>query len=111
MPKGDSLKQVNTNCPIMPLKNYVVIERIEPTGKKGVIIVPDSAKQLPTFGVVLAVGIGVTEVKPRHCVLFGKYNGVDVPIKDKQYLLLREEDILAILADGDLAESFFQEGA
>jgi chaperonin GroES len=92
---------------IRPLHDRILIERLEEGEvKKGGIIIPDTAKEKPQEGKVIAVGNGkVTEegkkipldVKAGDRILFGKYSGSEVKIEDKEYLILREEDVLAIL--------------
>ena len=92
---------------LRPLHDRVVVERLEEReAKKGSIIIPDTAKEKPQEGRVIAAGNGkVTDdgkrlpldVKMGDRVLFGKYSGSDVKIDDKEYLIMREEDILAIL--------------
>ncbi len=92
---------------IRPLHDRILVERIEEGEvKKGGIIIPDTAKEKPQEGKVIAAGNGkVTEdgkkipldVKAGDRILFGKYSGSEVKIEDKDYLILREEDVLAIL--------------
>ena len=92
---------------IRPLHDRVLIERVEEKEvKKGAIIIPDTAKEKPQEGQVLAVGSGkVTEegkkirldVKAGDRILFGKYSGSEVKLEDKEYLIMREDDVLAIL--------------
>ncbi len=93
---------------VRPLGDRVLVERqAEETKTKGGIIIPDSAsKERPIIGKVVAVGQGRTndkgevkalEVKAGDKVLYGKYSGTDVKVDDKEYLILREEDILAIV--------------
>ena len=92
---------------IRPLHDRILIERLEEReGKKGGIIIPDTAKEKPQEGKVIAVGNGkVTEegkkipldVKAGDKILFGKYSGSEVKLDDKEYLIMREEDVLAIL--------------
>ena len=92
---------------LRPLHDRIVVERQEEREqKKGGIIIPDSAKEKPQEGRVIAVGNGkVTDegkrlpldVKAGDRVLFGKYAGSDVTIDGKEYLIMREEDLLAIL--------------
>src|SRR5437867_13076200 len=92
---------------IRPLHDRVLVERLEEKEvKKGGIIIPDTAKEKPQEGKVIAVGNGkVTEdgkkipldVKAGDKILFGKYSGSEVKLDDKEYLILREEDVLAIL--------------
>jgi chaperonin GroES len=92
---------------IQPLGDRVVVRRTEEEQKtKGGIIVPDTAKEKPQQAVVVAVGPGRTsdegkriapEVKKGDKVLFGKYSGTEITMGDEEYLILREEDILAII--------------
>ena len=92
---------------IRPLHDRILVERIEEQEvMKGGIIIPDSAKEKPQEAKVIAVGGGkVTDdgkklpmdVKVGDRILFGKYSGSEVRIDDKDYLILREEDVLAIL--------------
>ena len=92
---------------IRPLHDRILIERLEEKEvKKGGIIIPDTAKEKPQEGKVIAVGNGkVTDegkkvpldVKVGDRILFGKYSGSDVKLDDKEYLIMREEDVLAIL--------------
>src|SRR5262249_55211909 len=89
---------------VTPLHDRVLIRRIEEKETvKGGIIIPDTAKEKPQEGEVIAVGAGKIEkgqrvpldVKAGDRVLFGKYSGTDIKIQDEEYLILREEEILA----------------
>ena len=92
---------------IQPLGDRVLVEPIkEGEVKKGGIIIPDSAKEKPMQGKVIAVGTGKLDekgskipfnVKKGDKVLMPKYGGTEVKIDDKEYQLLREEDILGII--------------
>ena len=92
---------------IRPLHDRLLVERLEEREvKKGGIIIPDTAKEKPQEGRVIAVGNGkVTDdgkrlsldVKTGDKILFGKYSGSEVKLDDKEYLILREDDVLAIL--------------
>jgi len=92
---------------IKPLGDRILVKRIKEEEKtKGGIIIPDTAKEKPQEARVIAVGNGkVTDegkkipldVKTGDKILFGKYSGSEVKIDDKEYLILREEDVLAIL--------------
>jgi chaperonin GroES len=92
---------------IRPLHDRVLVERLEEKEvKKGGIIIPDTAKEKPQEAKVIAVGNGkVTDegkkipldVKAGDKILFGKYSGSEVKIDDKEYLIMREDDVLAIL--------------
>ncbi len=89
---------------ITPLHDRVIVRRLEEQETaKGGIIIPDSAKEKPHEGEVIAVGAGKLEkghripldVKVGDRILFGKYTGNDIKIDDQEYLILREEEILA----------------
>jgi chaperonin GroES len=91
---------------ITPLHDRVLVRRLEALETaKGGIIIPDSAKEKPHEGEVIAVGAGRIEkghrvaldVKAGDRILFGKYTGNDIKIEDQEYLILREEEILAIV--------------
>lgn len=93
---------------LRPLGDRVIVEPITPEEKtKGGIILPDTAsKEKPMEGKVVAVGNGARdekgnlmtmEVKSGDKVIFGKYSGTDVKIDEKEYLILRENDILAVI--------------
>jgi chaperonin GroES len=92
---------------IRPLHDRLLVERLEEQEvKKGRIIIPDTAKEKPQEGRVIAVGNGkVTDdgkrlsldVKTGDKILFGKYSGSEVKLDDKEYLIMREDDVLAIL--------------
>ncbi len=94
---------------IKPLADRIVVEPLEAESKtKSGIILPDTAKEKPQEGKVVAVGKGKTddkgkvipmEVKVDDRVLYGKYSGTEVTIEDKQYIILREEDVLAIIEE------------
>jgi chaperonin GroES len=92
---------------IRPLHDRVLVERLEEREvKKGGIIIPDTAKEKPQEGRIIAVGNGKVsddgkkiplDVKTGDKILFGKYSGSEVKLEDKEYLIMREEDVLAIL--------------
>jgi len=92
---------------IRPLQDRVLVRRIQEEEKtKGGIIIPDTAKEKPQEGKVIAVGKGkvnedgkVTplDVKAGDRILFGKYSGTEVKIEGEEHLIMREEDILGIL--------------
>jgi chaperonin GroES len=98
-----------TKFKIRPLGDRVVVEPLEAEEKtKGGIILPDTAKEKPQEGKVVAVGKGKVndkgevlpmEVKVGDKVLYGKYSGTEVTVDEKQYIILREEDILAIVEE------------
>ena len=92
---------------IRPLHDRIIVERVEEeTTTAAGIIIPDSAKEKPQQGSVVAVGKGkITEdgkvlpldVKVGDTVLFGKYAGTDVKLEGKEYLMMREDDILGVV--------------
>ncbi len=93
---------------IRPLHDRIVVTRIEEKeAAKGGIIIPDSAKEKPQRGEVLAVGNGkilddgkklALDVKVGDKILFGKYTGTEIKIDGKDVLILREDEVLAVLA-------------
>lgn len=96
---------------VKPLADRVVIKAldVEKEVKKGGIIIPDTAKEKPQEGEVVEVGPGrknedgkliPLEVKKGDRVLYGKYSGTEVTIDDQEYLIMREADILAVVANG-----------
>jgi len=92
---------------IKPLRDRVIVRRLgEEEKTKGGIIIPDTAKEKPQEGEVVAVGTGKVlddgkvlplEIKKGDRVLFGKYSGTEVKIDGEELLMMREEDILGIL--------------
>ena len=90
-----------------PLHDKVIVQRIEEQEKSaGGIIIPDTAKEKPQQGKVIAAGTGILtkdgktiplQVKPGDRVLFSKYGGTEVKFVDEDYLVMREDDILGIL--------------
>ena len=92
---------------IKPLGDRVLVEPVEEKEtKKGGIIIPDSAKEKPTEGIVRALGTGKTdddgkkipfEVKVGDRVLISKYGGTEIKLEEKDYKLLNSDDILAII--------------
>ena len=92
---------------IRPLQDRVIVKRIEEEEKsKGGIIIPDTAKEKPQEGKVIAIGKGkvnddgkVTplDVKVNDRILFGKYSGTEINIDGEEHLIMREDDILGII--------------
>jgi chaperonin GroES len=101
------LKQEGSTMKIRPLGDRILLKRIEEEDKsKGGIIIPDTAKEKPQEGKVVAVGKGrlledgklvPPEVKKGDRVLFGKYSGTEVQIKGEEHLIVREDDILGVI--------------
>ena len=92
---------------IRPLQDRVIVKRIEEEEKsKGGIIIPDTAKEKPQEGKVIAVGKGKAnddgkitplDVKVNDRILFGKYSGTEINIDGEEHLIMREEDILGVI--------------
>ena len=96
------MKQLKRNNMIKPLADRVLIEPQEAQTKTaGGIYIPDTAKEKPQQGKVIAAGPGKKdepmEVKAGDVVLYGKYAGTEVTVEDKKYLIVKQQDILAIL--------------
>ena len=95
-----------TDIKVKPLADRVVIKALEDAEQmRGGLYIPDTAKEKPQQGEVVAVGPGRVEdgkrvdmeLKVGDKVLYGKYSGTEVTIEDQQYLILRESDVLAIV--------------
>jgi chaperonin GroES len=92
---------------IRPLHDRILVQRLEGEAKtKGGIIIPDTAKEKPQEGLVIAAGPGkvnedgkVTplDVKKGDKILFGKYSGSEITLEGDEHLIIREEDVLAVL--------------
>ena len=92
---------------LRPLQDRILVQRVKEEEKtKGGIIIPDTAKEKPVEGRVIAVGIGklseegkriALEVKKGDRILFGKYSGNEIKIEGKEYLIMREDDVLGII--------------
>jgi chaperonin GroES len=91
---------------IKPLADRVIVAPMEQETMKGGIIIPDTAKEKPQQGKIVAAGPGAAsdsgervapEVKKGDIVLYGKYSGTEVSVDGNDYLILRESDVLAIL--------------
>ncbi|MFA5109894.1 MAG: co-chaperone GroES [Desulfobaccales bacterium] len=92
---------------VKPLNDRVLVKRIEEAQvTKGGIVIPDAAKEKPIEGKIIAVGPGkmseqgqrmTLQVKEGDRVLFGKYAGTEIKVDGEEYLMMREEDILAIV--------------
>ncbi len=92
---------------IQPLHDRVIVKRVEEEGKtKGGIIIPDTAKEKPIEGIVTAVGSGKRDeggkkipldVKEGDRILFSKYAGTEINVEGEEHLIMKEEDIIAIV--------------
>jgi chaperonin GroES len=91
---------------VRPLQDRILVERIEEEVKKGGIIIPDSAKEKPQQGKVIAVGPGrvdengkriAVDLKKGDYILFGKYSGNEIRVGDDELLIMREDDVLAVI--------------
>jgi len=92
---------------LRPLQDRILVQRVEEeTTTKGGIIIPDTAKEKPAEGKVVAVGNGkvgddgkrlALEIKKGDRILFGKYAGTEVKIEGEEYLIMREDDVLGVI--------------
>jgi len=92
---------------VRPLHDRVIVKRVEEESKtKGGIIIPDTAKEKPVEGKVIAVGDGKLaddgkkiplQVKAEDKILFGKYAGTEIQIDGEEHLIMREDDIIAVI--------------
>ena len=96
-----------TSTKVTPLADRVVVKALEETEQmRGGLFIPDTAKEKPQQGEVIAVGPGRFEegkripmdLKVGDRILYGKYSGTEVTIDDEQYLILRESDVLAVVS-------------
>ena len=93
-----------------PLHDRILVQRIEEGEQKvGGIIIPDSAKEKPQQGKVVAVGNGkvkddggriALDVKAGDLILFGKYSGQEIKLDGEEYLIMREDEVLAVIDSG-----------
>ena len=96
---------------VRPLHDRIIVQRLdEPAPLPGAIIIPDSAKEKPQQGTVLAAGLGKTnkdgkrvplDVKAGDTILFGKYSGQEIKLDGVEYLIMKEDDVLAIEGGSD----------
>jgi chaperonin GroES len=91
---------------VRPLHDRVIVQRLEEGEQKiGGIIIPDTAKEKPQQGKVIAAGLGKREkservpldVKEGDTILFGKYSGQEIKIDGNEYLIMREDEVLAVV--------------
>jgi chaperonin GroES len=90
---------------LRPLHDRIIVQRLEDAQRTGAIVIPDSAKEKPQHGKVLAAGLGKPgdggtrqplDVKAGDTILFGKYAGQEVSVNGVDYLIMKEDDVLAI---------------
>jgi chaperonin GroES len=94
---------------VRPLHDRIIVQRIDEGEQKvGGIIIPDSAKEKPQQGKVIAVGNGkvkddgtrvALDVKAGDTILFGKYSGQEIKVDGEEYLIMREDEVLGVLED------------
>jgi chaperonin GroES len=92
---------------VTPLHDRILVKRVEESEtSKGAILIPDTAKEKPMEGNVIAVGAGKRddagkripmEVKKGDRILFGKYTGTEIKLEDKEHVILREDEVLGII--------------
>ena len=92
---------------IRPLQDRILVKRLEEEeSTKGGIIIPDTAKEKPSEGLVIAIGKGKIlengkqlplDVKKDDRILFGKYAGTDIKLEGEEYLIMREDDVLGVI--------------
>jgi chaperonin GroES len=100
-------KRRDGDMKLRPLQDRILVQRVEEETKtKGGIIIPDTAKEKPAEGKVVAVGNGkvgddgtrvALEIKVGDRILFGKYSGTEVKIEGEEYLIMREDDVLGVI--------------
>ena len=105
----DVREKEEVSMQITPLGDRILVKPLEAEEKtKGGIILPDTAKEKPQEGRVVAVGKGKvlddgkvqpSEVKPGDKILYGKYSGTEIKLEDEEHLIIKEEDVLAIITD------------
>ncbi len=95
---------------VRPLHDRIIVQRLEEGEQKvGGIIIPDTAKEKPQQGKVIAAGNGKVkddgkrvslDVKPGDTILFGKYSGQEIKLDGQDYLIMREDEVLAVIEGG-----------
>ena len=100
---------------VRPLHDRIIVQRIEEGEQKvGGIIIPDTAKEKPQQGKVIAAGAGKSkddgkrvplDVKAGDLILFGKYSGQEIKLEGDEFLIMREDEVLAVIEDGASGES------
>jgi chaperonin GroES len=104
---GNDTKEAPVSTKIRPLQDRIIVKRVQEEEKtKGGIIIPDTAKEKPIEGKVIAVGNGKVQedgkvrpldVKAGDRVLFSKYAGTEIKIEGEEHLIMREDDILGVI--------------
>ena len=99
---------------VRPLHDRIIVQRLDEGEQQiGGIIIPDSAKEKPMQGKVLAVGSGrmtdegkriPLDVKPGNLILFGKYSGQEIKLDGTEYLIVKEDEVLAVIDDAKKPE-------
>ena len=100
---------------VRPLHDRIIVQRLDEGEQKiGGIIIPDSAKEKPQQGKVLAVGAGrITDegkripldVEPGNVILFGKYSGQEIKLDGEEYLIVKEDEVLAVIDNASTRSS------
>jgi chaperonin GroES len=97
---------------IRPLHDRLIVQRVEESAQSGSIIIPDSAKEKPQQGRVIAAGNGrytdegarvALDVKVGDLILFGKYGGQEIRLDGEDYLVMREDEVLAAMSEAPVA--------
>ncbi len=106
-----TLKTERTSMNVRPLHDRLIVQRLEEGEQRiGGIIIPDSAKEKPQQGKVIAAGAGkvkddgkrvALDVKAGDLILFGKYSGQEIKLDGEEYLIMREDEVLAIVEGGE----------
>jgi chaperonin GroES len=96
---------------VRPLHDRIIVQRIEESEQRiGGIIIPDSAKEKPQQGKIIAAGAGkvkddgkriALDVKAGDLILFGKYSGQEIKLEGEEYLIMREDEVLAVVDESD----------
>ena len=100
---------------VRPLHDRIIVQRIEEGEQKvGGIIIPDTAKEKPQQGKVIAAGSGkvneegkrnALDVKAGDLILFGKYSGQEIKLDGQEYLIMREDEVLGVIESGETKKS------
>ena len=100
---------------VRPLHDRIIVQRLDEGEQKvGGIIIPDTAKEKPQRGKVIAAGAGkfkedgtrqALDVKAGDTILFGKYSGQEIKLDGEEYLIMREDEVLAVIDEGETKKS------